>query len=230
MKAPGPALRCECPWSVLFRKGDRAVVFREEGRPTCNSWQVVNTAHESALELSRLACAGKPPRGSWIGFPHPARSGGPFRNMRAHIREPRHVMHFVTHPRRVTSSGHATGVAMTASAPLKSLLLQTAATIRTLEAEALHALHDGGDKETHRARLQAKCELLMALPQTAAPALVVLAPSEQKRVAAALDSFAARAGQATSIGSVFYMGALLYPDDYKEGEPNNLEQFIETIG
>jgi hypothetical protein len=28
---------------------------------------------------------------------------------------------------------------------------------------------------------------------------------------------------------VFYMSALLYPDDYREGEPNDLETFVDSV-
>ncbi|MGE4297329.1 MAG: hypothetical protein AB7E47_04800 [Desulfovibrionaceae bacterium] len=118
---------------------------------------------------------------------------------------------------------------MTTPSPLKALLLNAAAAIRTLETEALDALHIRHDKDTHRAKLLAKCDVLMDLPLEAAALTAALTPAEKERVDAKLDNLAARAGQATSIGSVFYMGALLYPDDYTDGEPNELEKFCDTI-
>ncbi len=44
-----------------------------------------------------------------------------------------------------------------------------------------------------------------------------------------LERFAQNASQALAIGSVFYMYALLYPDNHVKGEPNDLELLAEEI-
>jgi len=44
-----------------------------------------------------------------------------------------------------------------------------------------------------------------------------------------LKRFADSADNALSLDSVFYMSALLYPEDYHEGEANDLELFAEEL-
>ncbi len=44
-----------------------------------------------------------------------------------------------------------------------------------------------------------------------------------------LERFAENASRALSIGSVFYMYALLYPDNHIKGEPNDLDLLAEAI-
>ena len=46
---------------------------------------------------------------------------------------------------------------------------------------------------------------------------------------AGLEDFARRAGMALQLESIFFMGALLYPDDYEAGDPNDLERFLERF-
>uniref|UniRef100_I2Q3W9 Uncharacterized protein n=1 Tax=Desulfovibrio sp. U5L TaxID=596152 RepID=I2Q3W9_9BACT len=108
--------------------------------------------------------------------------------------------------------------------------------IRELEAEALRVLHGAGDTAAHRAGLTRKCLVLEALPEDAAGALKdasgASGPVDAADVAAfatGLESFAHRAGQALSLESVFFMGALLYPEDYQEGQPNDLERFLDRF-
>ena len=45
----------------------------------------------------------------------------------------------------------------------------------------------------------------------------------------ALHRFSNSARNSLRIGSVFYMSALLYPDDHKPGEPDNLRLFIDGV-
>jgi len=44
-----------------------------------------------------------------------------------------------------------------------------------------------------------------------------------------LEQFSMSAGAALRIGSVFFMTALLYPEDHKPGEPNDLETYISEL-
>jgi hypothetical protein len=116
-------------------------------------------------------------------------------------------------------------------------LVATAARhIRELEAEALGALHGAGDTAAHREGLTRKCLILEALPEEAAGVLAAAKDGPQAPDAAdvaaftaGLESFAHRAGQALSLESVFFMGALLYPEDYQEGQPNDLERFLDRF-
>ncbi len=115
------------------------------------------------------------------------------------------------------------------------IVAQAAREIRDLEAHALRALHEEGDNETYRADLTRKCLVLEALPEEAAealaPAQVSGAPGAEDADAFAtgLESFAHRAGRALSLESVFYMSALLYPEDYQDGDPNDLERFLDRF-
>ncbi len=115
--------------------------------------------------------------------------------------------------------------------PLAALegVRRTAATIRRLEAEASRALHEAGDTAAHREKLTAKCLLLEALPEETAGALAGSDADGVTAFAAGLEDFARRAGMALSLESIFFMGALLYPDDYQDGDPNDLERFLDRF-
>ncbi len=104
----------------------------------------------------------------------------------------------------------------------------TASGIRELEAAANAALQERGDAKAHRSAMEEKCRLLVALPDKVRkaakggdddPAYVDFLEE--------LKGFAQRAGQALSLESIFYMSALLYPEDYEDGEPNDLEMFVK---
>jgi len=101
--------------------------------------------------------------------------------------------------------------------------------IRELEATAARLLHEAGDPAGHRKLMTEKCLVLESLPEAAEEAL---AGSEAEGVAAfvaGLEDFARRAGMALQLESIFFMGALLYPDDYQDGVPNDLERFLERF-
>ncbi len=105
------------------------------------------------------------------------------------------------------------------------MVQDTARSIRELEKDALEALHGRGDKETHRFNMMEKCELLAELPEHAEPYLKGDDPTTE-RLRTGLKDFARRANMALDLESIFFMSALLYPDDYQDGEPNDLERFL----
>jgi len=107
-----------------------------------------------------------------------------------------------------------------------STATRTARRVRALEAEALAALRERGDVAGHRAALTEKCRLLAALPDEAAAMLPDPAAPDVRAFVAGLEDMASRADMAQSLESVFFMGALLYPEDYREGDPNDLERFL----
>ena len=119
---------------------------------------------------------------------------------------------------------------MTIPTSLKKLLSARAAEVRRLEAQAQTSLLQDGDRQAHREHLEAKCRLLQTLPDEAEPLVRSLPEAEQLRVMEQLDSMAFRAGRALGMGSVFFMANLLYPDAYKDGDKNELESFIDTLG
>ena len=101
--------------------------------------------------------------------------------------------------------------------------------IRTLEAEAKEALFERNDKQTYTLKLKEKTTTLMELPNTLEPLLVDLDVRAKEEIEQGLEGFAARAGNAWGLSSLFYMSALLYPDDYVEGDKNDLERFIDKL-
>ncbi|KAB1443589.1 hypothetical protein [Pseudodesulfovibrio senegalensis] len=54
-------------------------------------------------------------------------------------------------------------------------------------------------------------------------------PDADEWVLDGLERFSASARNSLKIGSVFYMSALLYPEDHKPGQPNDLEVFAENL-
>ena len=44
-----------------------------------------------------------------------------------------------------------------------------------------------------------------------------------------LHGFSESAEKSLQVNSPWFMSALLYPEDYREGEPNNLEKLIQSL-
>jgi hypothetical protein len=101
--------------------------------------------------------------------------------------------------------------------------------VRALEAAAMAALHGSNDAAAHRAGLTEKCVLLTSLPEEVEEYLPDAATPGSEAFLSGLDDFARRAGMALSLESIFFMGAMLYPDDYQDGDPNDLERFLERF-
>lgn len=101
--------------------------------------------------------------------------------------------------------------------------------IRDLEAAASRALEDAGDTAAHRAGLTQKCLALEALPGEVAASMAGTTTDGAAAFAAGLEDFARRAGMALSLESIFFMGALLYPEDYRDGDANDLERFLDRF-
>ena len=110
-----------------------------------------------------------------------------------------------------------------------SALADAAERVRRLEEQAREALFVKDDPETHREKLEEKTMLLMELPELVSPFCEKMGKNAAKEFEKALDSFAMRAERAMELSSLFFMNALLYPEDYKDGEPNDLELFIERL-
>ncbi|MFZ0931028.1 MAG: hypothetical protein WAN11_20650 [Syntrophobacteraceae bacterium] len=110
-----------------------------------------------------------------------------------------------------------------------SALQNAAERIRRIEDEAREALFIRDDPETHRQKLQEKTMLLMELPELVGPFCDGMAKDVRAEFETGLNSFAMRAAQALELSSIFYMSALLYPEDYREGDRNDLELFIDRL-
>jgi hypothetical protein len=118
------------------------------------------------------------------------------------------------------------------STPMEKLLAalkDKAMLIRDLESKAKQALEVDDDIKTYKYYLEQKTGLLMDLPRDLGPMVEEIDDPFGSEIARSLEDFASRARNAKSVDSVFYMSSLLYPEDYTEGEPNDLEAFIAWL-
>lgn len=100
--------------------------------------------------------------------------------------------------------------------------------IMTCESEAM-AMLAKDDISGYRAKMHEKAELLASLAQNARPELTFLPASLAGHVKQRLLQFSDSAATALALDSPFYMSALLYRDDHKKGEPDNLAIFIQDL-
>ena len=116
-----------------------------------------------------------------------------------------------------------------AIAKLADYLDEKASQVKAIEAEAQAVIHNEGDQAGYEAVMRRKAELLAALAAEAAPLVQALGAPLAAEAGDRLNGFSLNAGNALRIGSVFYMSALLYPDEHKPGEPNNLELLAAEV-
>jgi len=96
-----------------------------------------------------------------------------------------------------------------------------------------------GDQNAFRALMLEKATLLKELEEKSARLVeeyaeeaAMLGPQEvalAETVGATVRRFSKGANTALKLDSVFYMSALLYPDEHRKGEPNNLERLIAEL-
>ena len=111
---------------------------------------------------------------------------------------------------------------------LRLLVSDIAQQVTTLEREAREVLQRDYSEESYRAIMRQKATLLASLHKLAAPSIAKLPQTEQTNIIdERLMRFSQSASNALNLNSVFYMSALLFPEDHEEGAPNDLEQFIE---
>lgn len=108
---------------------------------------------------------------------------------------------------------------------LADLLDQVAKDVREIEALGRKALYEDNDDDAYRDLMRRKAMKLSGLAGEAE----VLTKSVKAEVAERIERFSLSAAQSLAVGSVFFMSALLYPDNYKEGEPNDLESFAAEV-
>lgn len=100
--------------------------------------------------------------------------------------------------------------------------------IKEIEKSAM-ALLDAGDDAGYRSKMQQKAELLANLETAAKPFINKLPANVRGFAEDKIHDFSNGGKTAIHLKSVFYMSALLYPDDYKTGEPDNMEKFIQDL-
>lgn len=101
--------------------------------------------------------------------------------------------------------------------------------VREAEDAAQDHLHNRGDEPGYREHMRRKAQLLAAMAADAAPLLDGVSPERRPMVEHRLDMFSQSARRSLDIGSVFYMSALLYPDDHQPGQPNTLEVWLADL-
>ena len=113
-------------------------------------------------------------------------------------------------------------------AAVAAWLRERHAAVMAAEKAALSLLEQG-DIDGHSAKMHEKARLLATMCEDARPVLAPLAGPLRAQVALGLDRFSGSAQMGLDLDSLFYMSALLYRDDHKAGEPDNLQLFIERL-
>ena len=101
--------------------------------------------------------------------------------------------------------------------------------VRQAEETALDHLHNRGDEAGYRENMRRRAELLAGMAADAAPVLDGVSAERRPMIEHRLDMFSQSARRSLDIGSVFYMSALLYPDDHQPGQPNTLEVWLRDL-
>jgi hypothetical protein len=116
-----------------------------------------------------------------------------------------------------------------AASILADFLEQRAKAVRAIEAEAGAIIHGQGDQAGYVDKMREKATLLAALDEDARPLVRALEPVLAKAAGERLERFSASAASSLSVGSPFFMSALLYPDEHKPGQPNDLELYADEV-
>ena len=144
------------------------------------------------------------------------------------------LYHFIHHARRSTERAEPKENPVSANTndqPLASLvtwLRNRHAEVMATEAQALARL-DAGDTPGHNELMRRKAELLASMAEDAKPLLEPFPGEARFNYALALEGFSASARMSLRLNSVFYMSALLYPDEHKPGQPDNLTLCIDRM-
>ncbi|WP_432737270.1 hypothetical protein [Maridesulfovibrio sp. FT414] len=98
-----------------------------------------------------------------------------------------------------------------------------------MEAQAHKALYDDKDESAYRELMRQRAMRLADLAENCDPLVSGLAKKDRLAVEKRVGRFSSSASQSLEIGSVFYMSALLYPEDYVQGDKNDLEVFAVQV-
>lgn len=111
---------------------------------------------------------------------------------------------------------------------LRAFLEQACITVKEWEEKGQAALADN-KVDDYRHCMREKATFLASLERQGQAYIPMLPASQQAAVTQRLQAFSASAMNALSLNSVFYMSALLYPDNYVQGMPNDLAIFTQEI-
>ena len=115
------------------------------------------------------------------------------------------------------------------TAVLADWLRKRHASIKDCEVKAWKALHEDKDEKAYRALMAERTDRIASLDEESAELTAVLPEDKREPIETALRRFARGARNAQRLESVFYMSALLYPDEHREGEPDNLERLLQEL-
>lgn len=115
-----------------------------------------------------------------------------------------------------------------ALADLINFLEEKAVLVRRLEIEGDEVLESEGQL-AFQAKLEEKAEILASLGEKAWKLTEAVSGELGDEIAQKLEQFSMSASTSLRIGSVFFMTALLYPEDHKPGEPNDLDSYISEL-
>lgn len=107
---------------------------------------------------------------------------------------------------------------------LAAWLGQAVETVRDLEARAGQAVSGEGGQAAYEALMREKAMFLASLAEEGRE-LAQESPDVMER----LERFSASAQSSLSVGSVFFMSALLYPEDHRPGQENDLEILAKQV-
>lgn len=108
---------------------------------------------------------------------------------------------------------------------LKEFLMQTAEQIHALEAKKKQAIA-AGNKQEYLDAVHEKAAVLSKLYDNAKKQDI---SGVNNDILATLQGFSNSAKQALAVNSPWFMSELLYPEDYQENEPNNLDRLIAKL-
>lgn len=117
---------------------------------------------------------------------------------------------------------------MSGSSKISTWLKEKISQIKNIEDEA-NAVLALGDNEKYRDLMRRKAGVLSGLASSAEEVTADLPPAVRREVVDKLTNFSQNAQNSLDLDSTFYMSALLYPDDHKPGEPNNLEKLLSFV-
>ena len=112
---------------------------------------------------------------------------------------------------------------------LISVLSEQAEQVGHLESLAATLVQDPQQIQRYRSVLEEKARLLSRLAHLTQPITKKMPPEKASPLQNMLSKFSQSATTSLRIGSPFYMAALLYPQDYQQGQPNDLELFIQQL-
>lgn len=101
--------------------------------------------------------------------------------------------------------------------------------VREAEENALRLLHEKNDESGYREAMRRKAEILAEMHSQAGPALTTAPATRRKALEDRLYAFSGSARRSLDLDSVFYMSALLYPEDHQPGQPNTLEVWLADL-